>query len=139
MVREETIVYDPSKNKFERNKLPNKNELLEQIKDIYKFMIRKDVKSKKGTKEFNSIMKKQFPEFSERYMSLFDLIIEGKDITELFPMLDKLEELKNKNANINEADKEIIGNLSKKYIPKDLKDKMAKNKKLNPKFNKKRK
>jgi hypothetical protein len=61
-------------------------------------------------------MKSVFPNFSEKYMSLFKKIIYKEDITMLEPMLKNIDDLQNGTADEKDITANIGETLAEKYL-----------------------
>jgi hypothetical protein len=116
------IVYDPSAqadpNADPIANLPNTEDILTGIELILQKMCEDEmVKLKENDpSEFSNYMESQFPAFSFRYYSLFQTIIEGKDLTPLFGMLGSIEQIKSGAMTLDQAEKEQGEELAQEFV-----------------------
>ncbi|MBA42911.1 MAG: hypothetical protein CMF62_02740 [Magnetococcales bacterium] len=103
---------------FNPNDLPDVDTLVEKIATIMEFITTDSMLTLKKENEDDYKIKamKQFPEFSDRYYSIFQKVINGDDITPLCRMLEMLQKVKKGNISIDNAE-EIVGNeLEKEFL-----------------------
>jgi len=116
------IIYDPSSNPALAPKdLPDSSTILDQVYLILEFMCTDEIIKLKQTGDkqlYNSTIEEKFPEFADRYYSLFSQIISGNDLSNLFVMLNYIDKVKNGQASLEEVEKQMGKDLSKKYYRK---------------------
>jgi len=115
-----SLVYDIADGEF---CFPNSVELLANVQEILKVMSETQmIKLKKNdVKQYEMVMKSKFPEFSDRYMAIFDKIISGEDLTILFTMLATLDRIKSGELTQEQGEKCVGELLNKKYVYSKIK------------------
>lgn len=109
------LVYDIADGEF---CFPDSVELLANVQEILKVMNETEmIKLKKNdVKQYEMIMKSKFPQFSDRYIAIFDKIISGEDLTMLFTMLATLDRIKSGELTQEQGEKCVGEILNKKYV-----------------------
>jgi len=110
------IIYDPSQNPINAPKdLPDSNQILDRVYNILEFISTDEIiKLKLENKPlYLQTVEDNFSDFSERYYALFNHIVNGKDITPLFGMLEQLHNIKSGKSTVEEVEKEVGKGLSK--------------------------
>lgn len=97
---------------------PDVNKLLADIILILEYMNIPEIKllKSKDNNKYKMKMETKFPDFSMRYMSIFDKIISGDDISMLLEMLSQIELVKSGSKNIESAEKFIGERLANKFV-----------------------
>lgn len=116
------IIYDPTGGDDTPN-LPDTKTIADNVERILEYMVSKpDVMElkNKNYNEYEKHMENMFPVFSSRYMGIFSKIINGEDITPLFEMLKKIDEIKKGNTTLEKVEKKLGENLAEKYIYPNL-------------------
>jgi len=124
--------------KLKPSELPNVEELSSRIEEIIEYMCEDEIfsLSKKDYKKYSKTMKEKFPEFSTKYMSIFDMVISGEDITPLIEMLAQIDSVKKGKKTMEQAEDELRDSLAEQFVypnlsakqKKDVKKYMDKNK-----------
>lgn len=102
--------------------LVDPGDVLANIEQILEYMCKDEIIAMKQNDEGEYLqhMEDKFPEFSFRYYTLFQTIINGEDISHLFSMLGAIERIKQGNITLEQAEKDLGNQLASKYIkPKD--------------------
>jgi hypothetical protein len=107
----------------------NIDQEIQSIRDTINFLqqIINTVKLKEmkenNNKEYQSYLIQLFPTFYETYPTLFNNIIESKDLTFLEPMLDGIIKI-NKNKDLKDSiEKDLGEQLAEKYLYPNIKKK----------------
>jgi hypothetical protein len=87
------VMYDNSENPIN---IPDVDKLLDDFYDVLLYMKTPELEKlrNENPEEFNTNMENKFPEFSNRYYSLFRKILSGEDLTPFFMMIQQLNKLK---------------------------------------------
>ena len=98
--------------------LPDSEELLDTIAKIrirMKTEGAKDAK-KRGYMTYIVYMAKYFPEFEEKYPTLFKKILQEEDIDKLGSMLDMIDRMRNQTIARENAEKILGEQLAEEYV-----------------------
>jgi hypothetical protein len=98
--------------------LPDVRKIIANVEEILTYMCNDDVLDLKHQDEnsYKEVMELKFKEFKELYPSLFNLIIEGKDISMMLEMMGRIEKVKNNEMSMDDAQEELKEKISEKYI-----------------------
>ena len=109
------LVFDIADGEF---CFPDSVELLANVQEILKVMKETEmIKLKKNdVKQYEIVMKSKFPQFSDRYIAIFDKIISGEDLSILFTMLATLDRIKSGELTQEQGEKCVGELLNKKYV-----------------------
>jgi hypothetical protein len=118
-------------------KLPDANEILDEIIKILECMNTEEMKLlRESNKElFEQLMEEKFPDFSYKYLAVFQMILSGEDITPLFKMLDVISQVNSGKSTVEQGEKDV-GKYLTKFLPDGLLEKLESGE-LNKKGNKK--
>jgi hypothetical protein len=124
------FVYDPTgglDNDEPVVNLVDVGDILGNVEKILEYMCRDEIIALKNQEdgEYGHHMEEQFPEFSFRYYTLFQTIINGEDLANLFSMLGAIERIKQGKISIEDAEKNLGNQLASQYV----KNKTKQNKK----------
>lgn len=121
------------------HELPSSKEILTQINAILEFMCTDEMLSirTKDMKNFLSIVKDKFKNFNEKYPSIMEMVLEGKDLSYLYKMLEKIDMVKENKQQLKNVEIELRDEMAEEYIypnltakeVKKIKKKLAKQKK----------
>lgn len=113
---------------LKKEELPSSKSILSKVHKIMEFMCTDDmlkVRSKNMT-DYKNIIKEKFSEFEETYPSVFNMVIEGNDITMLIHMLKQIDMVKNNKITMKEAETTLRDDLAEKYVYPNLSKKQMK-------------
>ena len=104
------------------SELPDADELSCTVKEVLSYTGGDDMVAMRGQdrEEFERLTKERFHNFSERYPSVFDLVVSGSDTTMLYEMLSKIKDAKSGSATIQSVEKVLSNKLAEKYIYPNL-------------------
>ena len=109
--KQEIIDGENEANKFDINNMSNPSEILYNVVNI-----KKDLQDK--NKEY---VKDKYKEFIEKYPFLFDKLMSGTELTELFEMLKLMNQIKQGGMDYNTASERVGYSMADKYLPDHLK------------------
>lgn len=114
--------------KLSPSELPDVEELSSRIEEIIECMCDDDMfnLSKSDYPKYTNEMKKKFPEFSEKYSSIFEMVISGKDITPLIEMLAQIDSIKKGKKTMQQAEDELRDSLAEQFVYPNLSAKQRK-------------
>lgn len=114
------FVYDASSEDVSVENFPDSKDIFDDIIKIYEVMNKPELKAMKDENEslYKAELEKSFPVFSERYYSLFQLIITGQDISPLYGMLEQMDKIKAGKISVEDGEKKVGQMLASKYIYK---------------------
>jgi hypothetical protein len=103
----------------------------EKKEEIIKYIQENNLSLLREKDEFTFMMKMydKFPEFSQKYKTLFKTIIMGEDLEPLEHFLMTIEKLKKGKGNRIKEEEKLGYYLADKYLPQNLKNEINKNKK----------
>ena len=98
--------------------LPDPSIITSHVVEILEFMCTDDVVQMKSqnNESYKDMMRSKFKTFSDRYPSLFDMVIRGDDITHLMSMLDKIGKVKSGMMSMEEAKDKTADDLAEQYV-----------------------
>ena len=98
--------------------LPDVKKIIATVEQIMTYMCDDDVIDLKYQNEdsYKEMMESKFKAFSESYPSLFNLIIEGKDISMMLEMMARIEKVKNNELSMDDAQEQLKEKLSEEFI-----------------------
>jgi hypothetical protein len=119
-----SIIYDPSSGEVPAV-LPNVESILDEIIKILECMNTEEMQVIKSTNEplFNQLMEDKFPQFVERYYSIFKKVLSGEDLNPLFKMLDVIGNINTGQTSFETGEK-TVGSYLTKFLPNGLLEKI---------------
>lgn len=124
------------------------DKVITDIYEIVKFMSSDTLVEMRKSyfSQYKYVVEKEFSEFTEKYYSIMQLLINGQDIGNLCMMLKELYVSKKKNISMDDTEKYVTNELSNQYVMPVLEKinnekskKNKKSKKSNKKNNKRNK
>ena len=121
----EGIIYDHFEDRSE-DTLPNAEEILDQVIQVLEYINTDELKQLKKTNEllYEQTIEIKFPEFTDRYYSVFKMLISGNDISPLFMMLEAISKVNHKVRSLDDVEQDIGKELNK-FLPEGLLEKLA--------------
>ena len=122
------------------DELPDISKLLTQVTDILTYMNDDKVLKFKIMNKDSYIqhMQARYSDFNDQYPVMFEMILDGGDITMLLEMMIKVDQVKKGISTMNEVEIDMRDKLKKKYLePKMSKDTIKKMNKNLAKLDKK--
>ena len=125
------IIYNPEAG-VDRDapvNLPNTSSILEAVEQIFEYMCTNEMMKLKEVNRdaYVQQMEIKFSDFSNRYYSLFQLILSGDDISYLFTMLEYMDRVNRGVATFDDVQKQLGDDLKKEFVyTADRADKVAK-------------
>jgi hypothetical protein len=117
--QEPGFVYDPSSAEpVSADNLPDAPELIDKVIEILTVMTEPEMKDlmKENFQEYESAMERRFPEFADRYYSMFKKVISGEDLTKLMYMLNIIGRVKKGYITMEDAEKRVGNMLADEYL-----------------------
>lgn len=107
--------------------LPDPKIILKSVQDILTFMTEDEtIELKQNNPEvYTNVMKDKFSSFNEKYPSLFDMVIDGNDISMLLEMLLRIDKVKEGKLTMDTAQNQLKDQLSNKYVYSQMPKKKA--------------
>ncbi len=104
-------------------KIPNIINLTNQIIDLLQYMNQPHIKQLKlhNQTEYELDLESKFPKLSSEFYGLFKLILSGIDLSNLFEMFKKLNQVNNNNIDFQTARTEISDLINNQYVNPILK------------------
>ena len=98
--------------------LPDVKKIIASVEEIMTYMCDDEILNFKyqNPDSYKEMMESKFKNFSETYPSLFNLIIEGEDISMMLEMMARIEKVKNHEISMDEAQEQLKEKLSEEYI-----------------------
>ncbi len=98
--------------------IPNIKELTFHIVKILEYMNRDDMKSLKiaNKDEYEKRIENTFPVFTDKFYSIYKILLSGSDIGTLLEMLRQLDKVKDNKIEFQAARNKISTIVNKKYI-----------------------
>ena len=97
--------------------LPDVTKLTETIREILEYMCSDTLIEMKKTNldQYKNVLKMRYETFENKYPTMFNMIIEGKEISTLLEMFIKIEQIKNGTTTMKLAEEELGEKLADKY------------------------
>lgn len=111
--KQEIIENENDLNTFDVNKMANPSEILCNVVHIKKDLQEKNLEYVRET----------YKEFGEKYPLVFEKIINGSDLNELFTMLKLMGQIKQGDLDFTKASEQVGYSMADKYLPENLKEK----------------
>jgi len=121
----EGIVYDHFESRDETT-LPNADDILDSVIEILEYINTGEMKMLRAINEieFEQNIEARYPEFVDRYYSVFKMLISGNDISPLIMMLRAISRVNRGVASLDDVEKDIGKELNK-FLPDGLIEKLA--------------
>jgi hypothetical protein len=120
IMRSGGIIYDPSKDVDHTTpiNLPNVEDIIDAVEKIFEFMCTDEMMTlnEEDRGEYEKKMEAQFPDFSSKYYSLFQMILSGEDISYLFKMLEYMDQVNKGTANFEDVQKQFGADLQEDFV-----------------------
>jgi hypothetical protein len=116
----DSIIYDPSEND-RLEELPDVGLLLDSVISLMTYLDIPEMKLLRETNEdlLEEHLEDKFPEFVERYYSIFKMILSGDDLTPLFEMMKVINNVNRGRRSIEDGEKRV-GKYLSKFLPEDI-------------------
>ena len=103
---------------LETHELPDSSDILNKIAEIMEFMCTDDMLKLKNTDTeiFNKVVGDHFKDFSERYPSIFDMVIRGDNLDNLLLMVQKIDMVKRNEIDMGQVETDLRDSLAEQYI-----------------------
>ena len=98
--------------------LPDVKQIITSVEEIMTYMCDDEIMNFKyqDTNSYKEMMESKFKNFSDTYPSLFNLIIEGKDISMMLEMMARIEKVKNHEMSMDDAQEQLKEKLAEEYM-----------------------
>ena len=119
-----SLIYDPTSGGIP-DTLPNIELILDEIIKILECMNTEEMQILKSSNKtlFDQVMEEKFPQFSERYYGMFQMVLSGEDISPLFKMLDVIGSINSGHTSFEDGEKNV-GTYLTKFLPEGLLQKL---------------
>ena len=100
----------------------NVDEILDTVVKIMERMLDNDMKKLKeeNNNEYLNKLEDEFPVFCEKYYTLFKMVVDGNDLSNLYKMLEMILQIQNNNISIQDAEKKLGEELAEEYLYPNL-------------------
>ena len=100
----------------------NVDYILDTVVSIMEKMLEEDIQKLKDedNNKFIQKLEDEFPDFCDKYYSLFRTVIDGNDLTNLYKMLEMIVKVQDKNISIETAEKQLGEELAEEYLYPNL-------------------
>ena len=103
---------------LDKDELPDSSEIINQVAEIMEFMCTDEILKlkKEDSKSFEDMIKNKFDSFSERYPSIFDMVIKGENLDNLLLMLQKIDMVKRDEVDMKQVEEDLRDSLADQYV-----------------------
>ena len=111
-----------------RVNLPDAEKLLDEVIQILEYMSSEDMLKLKEKNQlvFEEELEQKFPDFADKYYSVFKMICSGADLDPLFEMLKAIDNVNKGKQTLQKAEKNV-GRYLGKFLPDNLKENLEQN------------